>query len=449
MQPVDLDAVLAQLRSSLEENDFARAIHLLEDLYSPDQAEVISELDAGEQVELLTRLDPADTADILEQMEDEDAAEIITAMTADTVAAIFNEMQNDEIADLLGEVTPDQREELLTMTDELNEIRPLMAYDEYSAGGIMNSVIFALNRFMTVQEAIMATRQWQPDSETFFYLYIVEPHGELAGVVNLRRLITADPATPLNEIMEDDAISVSVHTLQEECARIMARYDLLALPVVDENGKFVGIITVDDVIDVLEEEVTEDIQRMGGTEPLNRPYLDTTIWQIARKRVVWLLLLFFGGSLTGTVMKWFEADLAQTVALTFFIPLLIGTGGNAGSQTTSTIIRALAVGDIGLGDGLASLWRELQAGLLLGLIMGAVGLLRAEISGSSHQVALSVSVALFSIVVWANMCGAILPLVIARLKLDPTVVSGPVMATLVDATGLFIYFSIAGFFIGR
>lgn len=216
----------------------------------------------------------------------------------------------------------------------------------------------------------------------------------------------------------------------------------------DGDGKLLGVVTVDDVVDVLVEEATEDIQRLGGAQPLERPYLDTGILTIVRKRIGWLLLLFVTETLTGSVLRHFEGELQAVVALSFFVPLLIGTGGNAGSQTTSTIIRALAVGEIELGDALSALWHELRTGLLLGVAMAAIAYGRALTWGSSQALAITVSLAILTIVVWANGLGSILPLLAARLRIDPAVVSGPVMSTLVDATGLFIYFTIARVILG-
>jgi magnesium transporter len=223
----------------------------------------------------------------------------------------------------------------------------------------------------------------------------------------------------------------------------MARYDLLALPVVDPDNVLIGVITVDNLVDVLEEETTEDIQRLGGAQPLERSYLDTGVLIVTRKRVGWLLLLFLTETLTGSVLRYFEGELQSVVALAFFVPLLIGTGGNAGSQTTSTIIRALAIGDIDLGDALRAFWHEFRAGLLLGIAMAGVAYVRALTWGSSPALALTVALSILTIVIWANGLGSLLPILAARLRIDPTVVSGPVMSTLVDATGLFIYFTIA------
>jgi magnesium transporter len=301
---------------------------------------------------------------------------------------------------------------------------------------------------MTAGDAINAIRAWKPEDEEIYYLFVVDWAGRLRGVVNLRQIIVADPDTPVQDIMDPEVISVPAGTDQEECARLMTRYDLLALPVVDSGGMLLGVVTVDDVVDVLVDEATEDIQRLGGAQPLERPYLDTGVLTVARKRIGWLLLLFITGTLTGSVLRYFEGELQAVVALSFFIPLLIGTGGNAGSQTTSTIIRALGLGEIDLGDALLALWHEWRIGLLLGLAMSAIAYARVVTWGYEQALAVTVSLAIFAIVVWADSLGSILPLLAARVGIDPAVVSGPLMSTVVDATGLFIYFTIARVILG-
>jgi magnesium transporter len=308
----------------------------------------------------------------------------------------------------------------------------------------MTSEFLALGRRMTVAEALSALREWKPDAEEINEVYVVDRHGRLAGTISMRQLLMADPSAVLIDVVEPDAVSALVGTDQEEVARLMARYDLSSIPVIDPQGLLVGVVTVDDVIDVLEEETTEDFQRFGGAEPLDRPYLESGILTVVRKRIGWLLLLFLTETLTGSVLRHFEQEMAAVVSLAFFIPLLIGTGGNAGSQTTSTIIRALAVEDLDR----RGLWRpmvhELAVGLVLGTIMGVVAYGRAMLWGTGQAVALTVAIAIAVIVIWANILGSVLPIVASRLRIDPTVVSGPAMSTLVDATGLFIYFTIAG-----
>lgn len=438
-----LETVLKQLQKSLEQDKLDEAIQLIESLRSPDQAELFAELDDEDQANLLPRLDPSDSADILENLDDQDRADLASTLPTATVARIMDEMEPDEAADLLGDLSPKRAQAVLSQLEDPEEVQPLLIHPDDSAGGLMTSEFLALRRRMTAGEAIEALRTWNPEGETIYYLFVVDQEKKLCGVVGLRNLITAAPDRLIRDIMNPEVISVLVGTDQEECARILSKYDLLALPVVDENNVLAGIITVDDVVDVLEAEATEDIQRLGGAEPLQQPYLETGVLQISRKRIGWLLLLFVTAMLTGTVLRHFQTELSSMVALSFFIPLLIGTGGNAGSQTTSTVIRALAVGDIVLKDALRALWHELRAGILLGLGMAIVAYIRAVTWGSPVGLAETVALAIFVIVVWANVLGAILPLLAAKVGLDPPIVSGPVMSTLVDATGLFIYFTIA------
>ena len=445
METLILDHVLVQLRAALERDDLTGATNIIQALRPPDQADLFAELNDKEQVALLPELPPASSADILEELADEEAAELIAALPAATAIPIIDQMEPDEAADLLGDIEPAHAQAILAGLDDPEEIHPLLLHPDDSAGGLMTSEFLALRRRMTAADAIQAIRQWQPDAADIYDLFVVDRYQHLCGVVNLRQLITAPTQALLNNIMDADVISVPVGTDQEECARIMARYDLVALPVVNGDNRLLGVITIDDVIDVLEAEATEDIQRFGGAEPLERSYLNTGVVEITRKRIGWLLLLFVTESLTGTVLRHFETELQAAVALAFFVPLLIGTGGNAGSQTTSTIIRALAVGDIDKKDLLPAFWHELRTGILLGLGMAVIAYVRALAWGTGQALALTVAITIFTIVTWANSLGSFLPLLAAWLRIDPTVVSGPVMSTLVDATGLFIYFTIAHF----
>lgn len=444
LQHTQLEDILAQVRASLERDDVAHAVAVIEQLYPADQADLLSELEDSDQQALLPEFDSVTAADILEEMDDDEAAELVSSLPTATLIRIVDEMAPDEAADLLGSMEEETAQAVLDGLEDPDEIRPLLLHPTDTAGGIMTSEFLALRRRMTAADALAAIRTWQPDEDDIFYLFVVDRYGKLCGMVNLHQLIVAESQTPLADVMEPEVISVPVGTDQEECARLMSRYDLLALPVVNTDGVLLGIITIDDVVDVLEEETTEDIQRLGATEPLERPYLDSAISSVARKRLGWLLLLFLTETLTGSVLRHFEGELQAAVALSFFIPLLIGTGGNAGSQTTSTVIRSLSLGELENKSMLRPLWHELRVGLVLGIILAVVAYGRALLWGTGNDVALTVAVSIFAIVVWANSLGSLLPTMAERLKIDPTVVSGPAMSTLVDATGLFIYFTIAG-----
>ena len=435
---------LNRVRSCLENDDVSGAITLIASLRLPDQADVFSDLDRDYQQELFSQLHISDSADILEELSDEEAVELVEDLPSLALARILDEMEPDEAADLLGDLDPDHAAQLLEEMNEADDVRPLLLHPDETAGGLMTSEFLVLRVEMTAHEAIQAIRQWAPDAETAYYLFVVDRNSILNGVVNLRELIIAQPYTVLKEIMDPEIISVHADADREECAQLMRRYDLLALPVVDEYNHLEGIITIDDLVEALEEEATEDIQRLGGTQPLDRPYLTTSVIDVAKSRIGWLLLLFVTGTLTGTIMRLFEGRIENALALTFFIPLLIGTGGNAGSQTTTTIIRALAIGEIDFGDAFRVFRRELATGLLLGVLMAAVAYIRARTWGMGNPTSLAVSLSIMAIVVWANSVGSVLPIILTRLGVDPAIVSGPFMSTLVDTTGLFIYFTIAG-----
>jgi magnesium transporter len=331
--------------------------------------------------------------------------------------------------------------------DEVSEVQALLAYEDDTAGRLMSEKVIRARRRWTVEETIRALRRIDPETETFAYLYTVDDDDRLTGVVPLRRLLTAAPTTVLGELADPQVVSVTVDMDQEQVAHLVARYDFAAIPVVDPERRLVGVITHDDVVDILAEEATEDIQRFGGSEPLERTYLSVSVVTMARKRIGWLLMLLLTATLTSTVMKLFADDLVRIAALALFVPMLIGTGGNAGSQTTATVIRALGVGEIAPRDALRVLWQELRTGLLMGLVMAVAAffyaLLWSRGALSPQQLALAVSLSIAAILLWAMAMGSLLPLLAARVGIDPAIVSGPMMSTLVDATGLLIYFSIA------
>jgi len=448
MEPPVIEDVLSQLRTVLERDDLTSAADIIESLRPRDQADLFTELDDEDQVALLPELNPADSADILEELDDEEVAELVAVLPTEMIIRIVDEMEPDEAADLLGDINPEKAQAVLAGLEDPDEVRPLLLYSDDSAGGLMTSEFLALRRRMTAREAIQAIRAWKPDAETIYYLFVVDRYSRLCGVVSLRHLVVADPETPIAEIMEPEVISVPAGTDQEECARLMTRYDLLALPVVDADRTLIGVITVDDVMDVLEEEATEDIQRFGGAQPLDRSYLDTSIFVVTRKRIGWLAGLFVAGTFSMMVMRAFEDEIRSVVALAAFVPLMIGTGGNAGSQTIATVIRALAIGDIDMRDALQVWWHEVRIGLILGLGMGAVAYVRAITWEPNPALALTIAASILGIILWANGLGALLPILAARLRIDPALVSGPVMTTILDATGLLIYFSFAQMILG-
>ncbi len=448
MEETRVDAALREMRALLEADDVQAAIRLLESLRPPDQAEVFEELAPDQQRDLLPRLDVSDSADILEELEEEDAAELAQHLSVDDLADILDEMEPDEAADLLGDLPKATADAALREMEDAQEVLPLLAHADDTAGGLMTPPEVILREWMTTAEAIEYVRQQAPESEAVYYLFVVDEENRLVGVVSLRTLIVAAPDTKIKDVMDRDVIFTTADADQEDAAQLMARYDLLGLPVVDEENRLLGVITYDEVADILEDEATEDIQRFGGAEPLDKPYLSTAVSWVARKRLGWLLLLFVTETFTGSVLRHFESVLDQVVSLAYFVPLLIGTGGNSGTQTTSTIIRALAVGDVSTKDVLRVYWHESRVGFLLGLLMAVIAFVRALAWGTGVWIATAVAVSIWAIVLWANSLGALLPILAYKLRIDPTVVSGPVMSTLVDATGLFIYLTVARLILG-
>lgn len=428
--------------------------------------------DSAELKQLLLTQHPADIADMLEVFREEDrltifmllpqdiasevldetrtntTRELIASMPLGRVADLLENMPADDAAAVLSEIESDQAEGIFALIEpeEAAEIGQLLTYPEYTAGRLMTTRLAYLQENWTSQEAIEYLRELDPDVETLTYLYVVDPDQRLRGIIPIRALLTAQPLRKIGDLMNPNVISVDVMTDQEEVARLVQQYDFFALPVVDDE-RLMGIITHDDVVDILQEEFTEDAQRFGGSQPLEGDYLSSSIVTMVKKRIGWLLLLFVTGTLTGTVMLFFEADLARWVQLSLFIPLLIGTGGNAGSQITATMIRAVAIDEVRFSDIFKVLRRELITGLILGAIVALAGIIRALTWNTGLDIALTIASALIVLVIWANLMGALLPLIAAKLKIDPASISGPVMSTLVDATGLLIYFGFARLFL--
>ena len=437
-----VDQIYDRIEALLANDEVRKAQVILEALMPADQAEIFSDLGPGEQRRLLQGLPLEDTADILEKLENEEVSEVARWLPAEQLADILDEMEPDEAADLIGDLDADEAINVLTLMDSFEEISPLLLHPDETAGGLMTSEYLALGDQMWAERAIEAIRQWETEQEYLFY-FVVDRDGKLVGVVSILKILRAAPKTRLEEIMDRSFVSAPVSADQEACALLMSRYDLTALPVIDDENHLAGVITIDDIIDVIEEEATEDIQRLGGSAPLEKPYLLTSAWDITRRRVGWLLMLFITGMLTTNVLKLFESTLSERVVLSFFIPLLIGTGGNAGSQTTSTIIRALSVGEIEKKDALKVLWHEVQVGVLLGLLVGIAGFARAYAFAGTLEMGLTIGLALGAIVFWSSSVGSLLPLFATLIGVDPALISGPLIHTLVDATGLFIYLSVA------
>lgn len=409
------------------------------DLDAEDVRTVLSALGSERAADVVSELDPEEAVDVLQQLPHTDAADVLEAMDPDDAADVVGELREEDAQ---------HAEQLLQEMDaeEAADVRQLLAYPDDTAGGIMTTDFLAVPAGATVREAVQALRVPAEDElppESASYLYVTEAEGQLVGVVPWHRLVRAGERVRVRALLEPQIVTVPAEADQETVAGVMREHRLLSLPVLDRDGRLVGIVTADDVADVVEEETTEDIERMGGSEPLEVPYLRAGPLTLARKRIVWLLLLFAAEAYTGTVLRHFEEEIQRAVALAFFIPLLIGTGGNTGSQTVTTVIRAMAVGEVEFRD-LFRVWlKEVRTGAVLGAAMAMATLVRAWTLGVSQDIAIAVAVTAAVIVLWAATVAAILPLLLRRLHVDPAVVSAPMITTLVDGTGLFLYFEIA------
>lgn len=444
------DDLLELIRHAIAVGDATEARHLADRMLEDDALALLEDLVPHELSTLFIFLGDESLANLLSRLDDRDAARILTRMSAEQAADILEEIEPDDATDIFYEVEQVDPEIAGTILVEMEpveaaEIRDLMAYPPDSAGGIMTPAFVAVFPDLRADATVTALRQVAEEAETINYVYVVDRDEKLIGVLSLHSLVLSRPETPVRELIFPHLYSVSADTDQEEAARLLVDRDLLALPVVDAENRLVGIITADDVAEILEEEDTEDFERLGGSQPLEVPYLRASPLLLFKKRIVWLLVLFFASFFTVSIQEHFDGTLARWTILAAFVPILIGTGGNVGSQTVSTIIRAMAVDEVKPRHILRIVGKEMLTGLALGVVMGGLMYTRALLAqDGSYSIALVVGLTVLALTTWAATVGAILPIVLSKLGLDPAVVSAPFISSLVDSTGLLIYFSLAG-----
>ncbi|MBK6576157.1 MAG: magnesium transporter [Sandaracinaceae bacterium] len=441
----DLRAVLESDPESLRE--------ALADFHAEDIAEILDDLEEGDAIALMRALTPELAASVIERINPELQVMFLRGLTATDAVTVLREMDPDDLVDVLQELEHAERAPLLNELERVDveaaeEARELVLYGPDTAGGLMTTEFVALPPTTKVWEAIQAVRRAAAEGEveTIYYVYVCGYGNKLLGVVSLRDLILGDPGQELEHLMIEKVVHVGPLDDQEKVADIIARYDLSAVPVVDSGFALLGMVTVDDVVDVVIEEATEDAQMMAGVMPLEDSYFATGLFDFVWKRGVWLVVLFLGQLLTATVMEVNQLTLQRTMELALFIPLIISSGGNVGSQSSTLIIRALAVGEIESRDWMRVVARELAIGLMLGLVLGAMGFLRGYVAGGEaapFALAIVVSASILGIVSLSAVVGAVLPLIIKRVGLDPAVSSTPFIASVVDVLGLMVYFGVA------
>ncbi|MBL8984506.1 MAG: magnesium transporter [Gemmatimonadetes bacterium] len=423
-----------------------------EELHPKDLADVAEMLPREKLGEFLRVLDPARAADVVEYLDDELRIELLEEMSPAQAAALVSEMTPDERADVLEELESETADEILhdLPAEARQETERLLQYETDSAGGLMTTEFVSVAQDLMVPDALaqVRTAARSGHKEAMHAIYVVDERGALVGVLSLRELVAAPDDARVADIAWTEVVKVPATADRAEVARVTSEYDLVAVPVVDGFERIIGVITVDDVIDAIVEEQTEDAQKQGAVQPLEVPYFQAGFWNVARKRVGWLVFLFIGEMFTGTAMRHYEDTLAAVLTLTVFIPLIISSGGNSGSQSATLITRALAVGDVDTSDVWRILARELGQGLVLGACLGLLGFGRALLWGTEANVAAVVSLTLVGVVVVGAVVGAMLPLGFQRLNVDPAIASSPFVASLVDVTGLVVYFSLARALLG-
>jgi magnesium transporter len=439
----------------LEESPGAIAAET-EELHPADLADVAELLPREQVPAFLAALPAARAADVLEYLDEEVRTELLEELPPEQAAALVSLMTPDDRADALEEIDEEVAEEIASElpAEAREETERLRKFEPDTAGGLMTTEFVSVPAELSVEAALASVRHVARAGrrEAMYAVYTTDASGRLSGVMSLRELLAAPEGSSIRDLAWSEVQSVRATADREEVARITSDYDLVAVPVVDDAGHVVGVVTVDDVIDAIQEEQTEDVQKLGGMEALDEPYMQIGFFTMLRKRAGWLCVLFVGQFLTAAAMQGFAAELAQAAVLAIFIPLVISSGGNSGSQATSLIIRAIALQEIRLHDWWRVALRELPAGLSLGLILGVLGLLRVlvwdgagwyDYGPSPMRVGLTIALALVGVVTFGSLVGSMLPFLMKRLGFDPASASAPFVATLVDVTGLFIYFSVA------
>jgi magnesium transporter len=410
-------------------------------------------LSHAERLNQFRQMHTAEKAEFFQQLTARDQSDLLLRLPEDQRHVWIRMLAPDDAADLIQVVDPSRRDELLRLLDDQTrkEVTALLAYQEDEAGGLMNPRFARLRPELMVDAAISYMRREAAKVDHIYYAYVLDQEQHLLGVVSLRQLFAADPGKLVQDVMETDLVTVSDEADQKDVVVVVRDSRLLAIPVLDANRRMVGIVTVDDIVDVVEEEASRDIQNVGGTEALDAPYLETTFFEMVKKRAGWLAILFVGEMFTATAMSFYEDEIAKAVVLALFLPLIISSGGNSGSQATTLVIQAMATGDVRLRDWFRVVRRELFIGLALGCTLGIIGLIRIfawqsifHTYGTQTAIlALTILCSLIGVVAFGTLAGSMLPFILRRCGLNPASASAPFVATLVDVTGLVIYFSIA------
>jgi magnesium transporter len=434
------------IKQLLKEKRYAELKEKIKYMQIQDIAEIVDELDTKNAIILFRLLPKEIAADVFSYLSSERQSEISMMIDENELNEIVSDLFFDDKIDFLEEMPANVVKRILRNTSEAERklINQFLQYPEYSAGSLMTIEFVDLKKEMTVAEALEKIRRVGRDREIVYTCYVTDALRKLEGIVSLKDLVLASPDTKVEDIMKKDVIYVDTYDDQEEVADVFKKYDLLAVPVVDQEKRLVGIITIDDIVDVIEEENTEDIQRMAAIQPTEEEYLDATPFMIARKRLLWLLILMISATISGYIIRKYEMALEAVVALAAFIPILMDTAGNAGSQASVTVIRSLVLGELKFGDILKVILKEAQVGVLAGVALALVNFIRVYfVEGYGFGIAITISLSLIFTVIIAKIIGGTLPMIAKRIGLDPAIMASPLITTIADAISLTIYFSLA------
>lgn len=447
-----IDELENTIKSLLAKKKYHDLRKLLEEENEADLAEVFETIDNNESIVLLFRLLHKDqAAEVFAYLPIDRQQTLIQSLSNTEVGQILNDLNSDDAVDMLEEMPANVVKKILALADPQTrqDINSLLQYPEDSAGSIMTVEFVDLRSFMTINDAIERIRKKGIDSETINYCYVTDAQKHLLGVISLREIILAKPDDKIEDIMDDNIIIVTTLQDQEDVAKLFKKYDFAAMPVVDQENRLVGIITVDDVMDILEEEVTEDIEKMAAITPNDQPYMKTSVFETYKKRIPWLLLLMISASITGKIIQGFETALASCVVLTAFIPMLMDTGGNCGSQASVSVIRALSLDELDFHELPRVIWKEFRVSFFVGLTLACCNFVKVIlIDRVNITIAFVVCFTLFLTVISAKLVGCILPVIASKLGFDPAVMASPFITTIVDALSLLLFFNIASAFLG-
>ncbi|MGL5255395.1 MAG: magnesium transporter [Proteocatella sp.] len=441
-----MEIKISELQALAENKKFIELREILIQMNEVDISEFLETLEIEKRVVIFRMLPKEISAEVFTCFDTDTQEHIINSITDNEIAEIVEDLFVDDAVDILEELPASIVKRVLKNAnkDTRNLINQFLMYDENSTGSIMTAEFIDLKKYMTVEQAFERIRKKARDMETIYTCYVTDGNKKLEGVISVKTLILSDPQKKIEDIMEDDVISVMTGDDKEDTVIIFSKYGLLALPVVDHENRLVGIVTVDDAVDVINEEATEDFEKMAAMSPSDKPYLKTSVFSLAKNRIMWLLILMISAMVTGTVLQKYEHAFAAFPLLVTFIPMLTDTGGNAGSQSSTLIIRGMALSEVKISDIWRVIWKELRVSFLVGVVLSVVNYARLLIMYPGNEmVAFTVALSLFATVVIAKTVGCVLPMVAKVFKADPAIMAAPIITTLVDAFALVFYFSVA------